>query len=178
MIDFATASANFQYLPETGEIVRLSGPKAGKVVGYKKTRGYVQVSYANKHLHAHRLAWLLAHGELPEGVIDHIDGNTANNKLSNLRCVSRSTNLGNIHKPQSSSTTGYRGVSRAGERFRAALKINGRSIHVGTFDSAEQAHAAYVAEKRRLMGDLPPLPFNEEPSSLPLCRTSAILACG
>ena len=154
-IDYETAASNFRYDADSGLIFKISGRNAGRCVGHKKTRGYLQIEFEGKRLHAHRLAWLLFYKCAPNGVIDHIDGVTSNNKISNLRCVSHSTNLGNIHKPQSSSTTGYRGVSKKAGRYRAAFRFNCKTYHIGTFDTAEEAHAAYVSAKAKTRQDMP-----------------------
>lgn len=46
-----------------------------------------------------------------------------------------------------SNLTGYRGVSRSGIRYKAMKQIKGDRIYLGSFDTPEEAHAAYLAEK-------------------------------
>lgn len=107
----------------------------------------------NGHSHlAHRLAWLFVHGHWPEADIDHINGDRSDNRIDNLRCVTRQHNLMNQRRPRSDNTTGYLGVcvDRARGEFQARLQVSGRVKHLGRFDNAEAAHAAYVAAKRRL----------------------------
>ena len=83
------------YNPKTGSLtwkVRRGSKGAGTIASYKNTKGYVGICIDRKHMKAHRVAWLMTYGELPNGDIDHIDGNPSNNKLDNLRDVSHSAN--------------------------------------------------------------------------------------
>jgi len=85
---------------------------------------------------------------LPDGDIDHIDGDRSNNKLSNLRIVTRAENMQNQRKAKGNSRIGLLGVSANKGRWMARIKRNGVMRHIGTFDTPQQAHAAYIAEKR------------------------------
>lgn len=101
---------------------------------------------------AHRLAWLFVHGQWPDAEIDHKNGDRTDNRLCNLRCVTRQHNLMNQRRPRSNNTTGYLGVCVDRERgaFQARVQVSGRAHHLGRFDTPEAAHAAYVAAKRRM----------------------------
>ena len=85
----------YQYDQDTG-VISLDGQPKGWVCenGYM----YVNTKFGNKVL-AHRLAWLLHHGEWPKGDIDHINRNRSDNRIENLRDVSRSANLLNHDTP-------------------------------------------------------------------------------
>ena len=114
-------------------------------------RGYVDVCLFGKRYGAHRLAWLHALGEWPAGEIDHINGNRADNRLANLRDVSHAVNTQNIRAPHRRNTSsGLLGVRRGKEslRFEACIRVNRRHVCIGRFDTAEQAHQAYLAAKR------------------------------
>lgn len=93
-----------------------------------------------KPLLAHRVVWFLAHGEWPS-VIDHIDGDGFNNRLDNLRNVTQQVNMHN------QSRRGYHYSARAG-KYIARITLGGKQIHVGTFGTAEEAHAAYLEAKK------------------------------
>jgi hypothetical protein len=84
-------------------------------------------------------------GNDPVGYIDHIDGDKLNNSWSNLRDVTHEQNMWNA-KLFHNNTSGYRGVSfiRSHGRWRAAISVNGKKKHLGYFESAELAHAAFV----------------------------------
>lgn len=57
-------------------------------------------------------------------------------------------------KIASNNKTGYKGVSidKSSGRFRAAIKVNQKQIHIGTFDTAEEAHEAYKKKAKELFG--------------------------
>lgn len=90
-------------------------------------------------------------GPRPEGCeVDHIDGNRQNNAFSNLRCVDRRTNAENHRKAHSHSKTGLIGASfnRQKAKYVAQIKTKSGLKYLGQFDSAAEAHAAYVSAKR------------------------------
>jgi hypothetical protein len=93
---------------------------------------------------------LLLHREVigaPTGTeVDHIDGDGLNCRRSNLRFCTRSQNLQN-GPVRSDNRAGLKGAiwdSRAG-KWRAEISKDGRRLWLGTFETPEQAHAAYVA---------------------------------
>lgn len=117
---------------------------AGKQAFTAKTdRGYFWGAVNGKQLAAHRVCACLYFGVWPQGDVDHINGDTADNRKSNLRVVSKSENQRN-QKLSKASTTGFGGVSfyKKTGRYRAQVKVAGRSIHLGEFDTAEEAAAA------------------------------------
>ena len=78
-------------------------------------------------------------------VIDHINGNTLDNRLSNLRVVSQSENLFNT-KLYASNTTGYKGVcyDKHAQKYKASIRLNGISKHLGLYSTAEEANTARI----------------------------------
>ena len=144
------------YNPDTGEFIwkiSKSGNRGiGSIIGTVDFKGYLRVKFENNSYYGHRLAWLYTHGKWPDGVIDHIDGNPLNNRISNLRDVSHSVNSQNQVKRRSDNKSGFLGVSfdmNAG-KFRAVIQAGGRSKHLGLFLNPEEAHDAYLAAKREL----------------------------
>lgn len=122
---------------------------AGTRAGSHNSKGYVVIrTLGGLHL-AHRLAWLFVHGAWPAGQIDHINGRRDDNRLSNLRDVSRSVNLQNQRRARSDNSAGLLGVKRARKGFEARINANGRYLHLGTFETPAAAHAAYLAAKRQ-----------------------------
>jgi len=91
----------------------------------------------------HRLIWVMHFGPIPTGLeIDHINGNRSDNKIENLRLVSRSLNLKNkrVLKP---NKTGHRGVAKtANKNFIAKVYDQGKTVRLGIFKTAELAGAA------------------------------------
>jgi len=141
------------YNEDTGHftwLVTSNRKKAGERAGTPVPHGYRKIQVYGKIYYEHRLAWLYVHGAFPEEVVDHIDGNGTNNKIANLRSVSRSENMRNQSKPQKSSKLGILGVSQTKNgKFKAQI-MNEKVINLGAFDTAEAASEAYVNAKRKL----------------------------
>jgi hypothetical protein len=142
------------YDPDTGVFIWLVRPShshvhVGDLAGTKDPSGYIYIKISGKRYFAHRLAWLYVYGEWPRHNIDHKDGIGDNNRIANLRDVTQSINAQNIKKANADSKTGVLGVTRyKGGKYRALIMINGRNKHLGLFDTAEQAHNAYLETKR------------------------------
>lgn len=145
------------YDPETGVFTRRVstggryGAAVGSVAGCLSDQGYVMVSVMSKQYRAHRLAWLYVTGEWPTAEVDHKDGDRRNNRWSNLRDVPTAVNAQNKRRAQRNSRTGLLGASwseRDG-RFVARIKVAGKYQSLGGFDTAQEAHEAYVHAKRQ-----------------------------
>ena len=146
----------FAYDPQTGILTWAKAPakrvKAGAAAGTITRDGYVNVTFHRRPYRAHRIAWMLSTGNWPTGEIDHIDGNRTNNRLANLRDVSRKTNAQNRRFARKNSKSGLIGATWSEERknWSASIMLNGKLKRVGTFNSAQEAHEAYVDAKRKL----------------------------
>ncbi len=140
------------YDPDTGiftRIVRTSNcVKPGSEPGYIDTCGYRTIGINGKFGKAHRLAFLYMTGKLPEADVDHINGDRADNRWSNLRDVSRSINVQNQRMAHSNNKSGLLGVHRHYGKWQAQIKINGKRIYLGTFPTPDETHAAYIDAKR------------------------------
>lgn len=148
------------YSPETGlfvwrhcESMRKSRNSrvAGKPAGNRHSEGYLTISFGRDNLYAHRMAWLYVYGELPKGIIDHINGIRTDNRIANLRDTTRAVNMQNYRAASKNSKSGLLGAyyNKSSKRYNSELTISGRRIRLGSFDTAEEAHAAYVKAKRR-----------------------------
>jgi hypothetical protein len=116
--------------------------------------GFVRICVLGRTYRAHQLAWLYVKGRWGRPMIDHRDGDPTNNRWSNLRRATASQNGANRGRPRDNSS-GYKGVSqsRRSGRWEAYITKKRRRMHLGTFDTPEAAHAAYVAAARRLFGE-------------------------
>ena len=143
------------YFPDTGGVewnenaIHIS--RKGKRAGMLSEQGYYRISVNGKLLFAHRIAWFLYHGQWPLWEIDHIDGDRTNNKIENLRDVSKNINQWN-RKARKSNTTGFVGVSfsKLHNKYRAQIQVRGKNKHVGLYMSPEEAYVAYCEKKREL----------------------------
>lgn len=153
---YEVASQLFSYDAESGEI-RWKQPqgkkmKPGQVAGWINERGRVVVRFERKGIFGHRLAWLLHFGKWPELHLDHINGNPADNRIANLREVTPRVNSQNLRVASKHNKTGLLGVcpTPCGRKFLSCIGVCGKSIHLGTFATAQEAHEAYVTAKRSM----------------------------
>ena len=143
------------YDRETGEFVwlRSAGTRSeGSSAGHVRKDGYVTISIDTRAYKAHRLAWLYAHGYLPAFRIDHKDNNPSNNALDNLRPATHEQNLAN-QKRHSNNTSGFKGVSARGSKFRSYVNANKRRYWTGNFDTAKEAYEARMELAKHLHGE-------------------------
>jgi hypothetical protein len=142
------------YNPETGVFTRnIKLPKCKNQIPVGAVnKGYLVISLYRRYYRAHRLAWLYVTGEWPDGVIDHRDGNSLNNKFENLRQCSVKENCENLRKARKTSKSGILGVSwhKQMGKWRASIKNNGKFKSIGLFHTPEDAYTAYLAAKREL----------------------------
>jgi hypothetical protein len=145
------------YDPDTGIFkwrVARGRCAAGVKAGYKNNKGYILIRVRGKMLKAHRLAWLYMIGAWPTEMIDHANRDGADNRWINLRAATREQNHGNS-RISARNTSGVRGVSWRSDvcRWEAAMRVNCRTIHLGIFDSKEDARAARVEAARKRWGE-------------------------
>lgn len=135
----------FDYDPETGNLiwkVARSNVKVGDVAGGAiDKRGYWHIGVDGRLYKAHRLVWLWHHGKWPDHQIDHIDRDPANNRIENLRDVSNVVNQ--LNRRDRSNKTGFAGVFKRRNKFRAQLCVFGKDVRLGTFDTPEEAHHVF-----------------------------------
>lgn len=126
--------------------------KAGDQIGYRcRTSGYVRYRCAGSNYYVHRLIWELLHGPLPDGMqIDHINGIRHDNRIENLRVVTRQDNLKNA-KLRVNNISGTPGITelKCG-RFRARIGNAKRTIYLGEFRTKQAAINARKSAEARL----------------------------
>lgn len=152
--DAAFLRSLYTYDAETGAIrhARTRGKgRAGDYVGSERHDGYLTTTISTRPYMVHRLVWMHVHGTWPEGCIDHINRNRADNRIENLRVVSFSENKENTGV-QANSVSGIKGVQflKSRNQWRARIQTKGQLFDLGRFNSAEEAGAAYTAAAARL----------------------------
>lgn len=142
------------YDPETGCFTRRIahyGSPAGARVGSRHNEGYIRLHVDGRSYLCHRLAWLYVTGAWPTHDIDHLNGNRSDNRFANLRGVTRAVNLQNQRLVRSNNKhSSLLGAFKKRGRWESKIRVDGAYRHLGVFDTPEEAHAAYVAAKRRL----------------------------
>ena len=136
------------YDPETGKFVRRvkqGRMRAGTQAGTSDNNGYIQISINYVLYYAHRLAWLYTYGKWPEKLLDHINGDPADNRLCNLREADYSQN-GYNSKRQSRNTSGVKGVSRCSRTGEWVVYGSKEKKHyfIGNYETIEAAKDAYA----------------------------------
>lgn len=124
-----------------------NGHYAGKLAG-SNYRGYRYITLNDDKWAAHRIAWTMVFGEIPEGMlIDHINGDGLDNRIANLRLATNSENQRN-QKPKA----GTRGVyyRKRLDAYVASYRQDGRLVHLGTYKNQADAVSAAKAARSSL----------------------------
>lgn len=122
------------YEPKTGRFFN----KHGKEIGWKNSKGYVFITTKEqKAVRAHRLAWYKVYGYFPEKEIDHINGIKTDNRIENLREVTRIENMHNLEYHRRGN---FPCIRKRWNKY--ALYI--RSKYKGLYNSEEEAKAAFI----------------------------------
>lgn len=149
-----------EYVPETGALLwkarndrsaywnrRYAGAEAGTV----RKSGYRMLNFEKRSILAHRVVWFMHYGEWPP-LLDHKDRNPSNNRIENLRPATRKQNKAN--------SVGWgklpKGVSRNGNKFYARIGVDYKLVHIGSFNTPEAAHEAYMKKAKELWGEFAP----------------------
>lgn len=143
LLDYARETGVFTWRASKGRA------KAGAVAGCKHPKGYLRITLDGVPYLAHRLAWLHVHGVFPDGEIDHKNGVRTENRINNLRDASTLINQQNQRRARTTNlTSGLLGVSARKNKWAARIRIGGNQRFIGSFDTKEKAHSAYVEAKR------------------------------
>jgi hypothetical protein len=121
--------------------------KIGEKAGTLRPDKYFAIQVNKKRYLTHRLVYLYHHGVLPE-FLDHINGNSLDNRIENLRPATKHQNNCNA-KTRRDNISGIKGVSyypKTG-KWHARIRVKGKEKYLGCFDSVELA-ALVVAEAR------------------------------
>jgi hypothetical protein len=147
-IDQTVLKLLFNYDPETGILSRkvrtTNSIQVGNIAGTTPKHNLPnKVSVNNRLYKTHRVIWLWFYGELPE-MLDHIDHDKNNNRISNLRPASKVANSLN-RKVNSHNTSGFKGVGWSNQmnKWFAKLKIAGRQKVIGFYTDRYDAACAY-----------------------------------
>lgn len=111
-----------------------------------KNNGYFSIALynaaGNKKMYVHRLVCLCFYGE-SELHVNHVDGDKSNNHLYNLEYVSQREN--NCHMFSKKNKGKLIGVKKNFNRYMAVIRINGKHIYNGSYDTEIEAHEAYLS---------------------------------
>ena len=153
MLTQARLKEVLHYDPETGAFTWLQCPPGRARVGAQAavnvdTNGYRRVQVEGVRYRAHRLAWLYVTGRFPAEEIDHINRDPSDNRIANLREVTRKQN--NENKKYRRKENLPRGVYRWGSKFEAAIRHSSQFIRLGVYETPNDAAHVYEAARRLL----------------------------
>lgn len=123
-----------------------SRAKKGNIAGSIEDDGYIVIRFNKKLYKAHILAWYMCFEEWPTLDIDHINRVRHDNRLDNLREVTRAINNTNS-LPR--NRTGVKGVYSNGSKYMARITVSGKEKYLGTFGSVDSAKQAIVDYKAK-----------------------------
>lgn len=137
------------YCPETGKFYwksRTSNSiKIGEEAGGFSVDGYRRIRIDGVLWLTHRLSWFVTYGSFPKTGLDHINGIKSDNRVKNLR---EAENI--LNSQNRKIVKGYTYVSsRKKKPWLAQIKINYKNKSLGYFETAQEAHEAYLAAKRK-----------------------------
>jgi hypothetical protein len=127
---------------------------AGKRSGSAGPKGYRLLHINGSYYMEHRIAWTIIYGQIPEGMtVDHINGRKGDNRIENLRLATDCQN--SYHRPKkSNNVSGFKGVyQRENGKYRAVITAGKKRKSLGSFNTKEEAYAAYCEAARRLHGE-------------------------
>lgn len=153
----------YLYVPETGVFRHkrdTARGRLGEIAGCLRPDGYIKISVDGEQYLAHQLAWFYVYGEwLPE--IDHINRKRSQNWIKNLRPATRAQNNGNSDgwakdKRKHKLPRGVYHYARCPGRYRSQIEANYKIIHLGCFNSIEEADEAYKLAAIKYFGEFAP----------------------
>ena len=154
-IDFNRLREVLDYNPETGIFIWKIKPCRNLKAGIKAggaSNGYAYIKISRRRYAAHRLAWAYVYNEWPALPIDHINGDSLDNRITNLRLATAAQNAQNVYQAQKNNSHGKLGLSYDKKKrlWRARIGLNGKRIFLGKFKSQDAAYEAYLVAKREL----------------------------
>jgi len=127
-----------------------------------KTQSYYAIGYAsivNGKMIRHFMHRLIM--SAPSGLqVDHINHNTLDNRKSNLRLCSNGQNQHNT-RIRSDNSSGYKGVKKHGDRWRADIGFNKKRYFLGLFETPELAYEAYCLAAAKFHGEFANFDYSE-----------------
>lgn len=136
------------YDPATGVFTFVSGSRKGQRAGARHDeRGFLKVSIDNRRYLLQRLAWLWMKGVMPRWTVEHINGDHGDNRWVNLREGDRG--MKEQHRTPWPEPTSTPGVFALEDRFEAMVPVDGVTINLGAFRTAQEAGKAIAAVHQR-----------------------------
>ncbi len=143
IIKYSPSTGIFRWRESRGNQYAGEGVRAG----YVSSRGYRVIEIGGVRYLEHRLAWLLHYGKTPQKQIDHINGDRADNRISNLRESDNRDNSGNRECHRNGKLVGAC-YFKARDNWMSTIRHQGKSLFLGYYPSEIEAHTAYICAKK------------------------------
>lgn len=150
------AIGDHTYDPETGKFYN----KQGRLVG-NYTRTYGRICLEGKNVCSSRYAVYLMTGKWPVGEVDHINGDTHDDRWSNLRECSRGENMCN-RRLYKTSTSNYKGVNWDRGKYVASIQVDKKRRYLGRDSDPAICALMYDHAAKELHGEFARLNFPQE----------------
>lgn len=122
--------------------------KVGQLAGDSDGRGYRRVMLVKTHYKMHILIWIMHNGNIPDNlIVDHIDQNIKNNRLENLRLLTKSQN--NLNSDKRKGVT----FDKERNKWKAQTSVGNKNIMLGRFETEEEALSVYRAHRDMRISD-------------------------
>lgn len=139
------------YEPSTSLLRWMAGQRKGMVAGFDNGI-HLRIGIDGTVYYAHRVIWFYVTGRWPTHCIDHRDRDGHNNRWPNLREADFSQNHAN--RKNETNKTLPKGVElHVSGKYRARVTKNKKTVHLGLFETPEEAHGAYIAHAKKLFGE-------------------------
>lgn len=131
---------------------RLANSEAGGPRHSKTNKSYWVIKFGRVAVRRGRLIFFMRHGRWPMPCLDHVDGNSLNDSIANLREATIQQNAMN-HKSRAKASPLPMGVRAVRGKFQARIAINKKTIYLSGFGCAESAGMAYEQKRKELFGE-------------------------
>ena len=130
----------YTYDPKTGKIYGARGREIGNI----RKDGYIQFrTFGITQILAHHFAWYMIYGNVDFEMLDHINTQRSDNRISNLRIADNQLNQQN----RLNSVKGY-WFDKKKQKYKTIISINRKQINGGYFETKEEAHNRYLELKK------------------------------
>lgn len=147
-LDYDPATGVFKWKRAKGNAA------AGSIAGYVRKDRYIEIKVNGTTYKAHRLAWIFYYGIDPDLEIDHINNDTHDNRICNLRLATREENSWNSPR-RKNNKSGVKGVCyhKDTKKWAAALSFRGKRFNLGVFETVKLAEQAIKELRASLHGE-------------------------
>ena len=144
VLDYDPITGHFTWIGEKA-YARVRGKRAGVL----QPDGYRNIQIGKGRYREHKLAFIYMNGVAPSIPIDHKNGVKSDNRWENLRAVQHTDNMHNQRRPHKNNRSGYLGVVTrpTSKKFWAKIRVGKKNIHLGVYETPEEAHSAYMQAK-------------------------------